>query len=75
MVYRPSDRGGPMGPEKKLGPTDRGDRCVTSGLESNLDECGVKKDHTIGGDGLGAQRGRYEQLVGVNCNTMVSRIW
>ncbi|KAG7557132.1 Ribosomal protein L13e [Arabidopsis suecica] len=28
------------------------------------DECGVKRAHTIGGDGLGVQRGRCDLLVG-----------
>jgi len=31
--------------------------------EPNLDECGVKKVHTFGGDGVGAQRGRCDLLV------------
>ncbi|KAG7547807.1 hypothetical protein ISN44_As12g030180 [Arabidopsis suecica] len=32
--------------------------------ESNPDECEVKMAHTVGGDDLGAQRGRYDLLVG-----------
>ncbi|KAG7563983.1 Cytochrome P450 [Arabidopsis suecica] len=32
--------------------------------ETNPNECGVKRAHTVGGDGLGAQRGRYDLLVG-----------
>ncbi|KAG7552451.1 hypothetical protein ISN45_Aa06g030530 [Arabidopsis thaliana x Arabidopsis arenosa] len=31
--------------------------------EPNPDECGVKRAHTIGGDGLGVQRGRCDLFV------------
>ena len=38
-------------------------------LGNEPDECGVKKAHTIGSDGLGAERRCCNLLVGVNCNT------
>ena len=44
-------------------------------LEPKPYKCAVKKAQTVGGDSLGAQRGRCDLLVGVNCNTPVSRIW
>ncbi|KAG7588897.1 Winged helix DNA-binding domain superfamily [Arabidopsis suecica] len=40
--------------------------------EPNPDECGVKRAHTVGGNGLGAQRGRCYLLVG---NSTVKRAW
>jgi len=43
--------------------------------EPNPNECGVKKVRTIGGYGLGVQRGRCDLLVEVNCNTPISGIW
>ena len=44
-------------------------------LGNEPDECGVKKAHTIGSDGLGAERRCCNLLVGVNCNTPFSGIW
>ncbi|CAL9246902.1 unnamed protein product [Arabidopsis halleri] len=43
--------------------------------EPNPNKCGVMRAHTVGGNGLNAQRGRCDLLVGVNCNTQVSGIW
>ena len=69
MAHRPSDRGGPMGPREDVRPTGRGGRGVQVVAEPNLNECGAKRAHTVEGNSLGAQRGRCDLLVGVNCNS------
>jgi len=44
-------------------------------LELNPNECGVKKTHTVGSDGLGVQQEHCDLLAGMNRKTPVSEIW